>query len=267
MAEPPDESRHEDGAAEKSSDDAPLEGWERAVAGVLGVLLAGAGSVAVFLTTNQAGSVALLLAGAFFLAMLVSGTPVLHARHGESEIWMARRRRRAVERVVDAPPDEADRALAALAVADPASRRDPVFRAASATVYERRLLEALAGLFPDRDGRELRTGGDFLWRFPEGDVVVEAKVGDDDAVMTVSELREMVRRAAAVAVPGALLVVTNRRLPQSVQLARRVRELSSELGRRVACVRWTDEQDGNAVIAAVNHLRRELKSQGDRTTR
>lgn len=67
----------------------PLTRWQRAAGSTIGAAATTAGVVSVFLTSNQAGSVALLLLGGVFLLIAVTGQSIHWARFRDLEIRMA----------------------------------------------------------------------------------------------------------------------------------------------------------------------------------
>jgi hypothetical protein len=111
-------------------DAAPLRRGQRTAAAAIGTVLAGGGVASVFLGKNQAGSATLLLGGALFLLISVSGMPILGAKLRDFELHLAVRRAQQIRDVADRLPDgEAERLLQILqdvhggtletAVADP----------------------------------------------------------------------------------------------------------------------------------------------------
>jgi hypothetical protein len=87
--------------AEDSTDDddrtqvdlpSPLFTWERATAAVLGACGAVFGCLAVFITSNQAGSAVLLLISAAFLLIGIQGTPLTKLTSGSNTLELDKRR-------------------------------------------------------------------------------------------------------------------------------------------------------------------------------
>ncbi|UQX00997.1 hypothetical protein [Streptomyces sp. RerS4] len=237
-------------------DAVPLTRWERVGASMAGVLLAGAGTVAVFVSSNQAGSVALLLAGAVLLIMAINGSPLTRARYQDYEVLMARRRHAVAETIEQEAPQDARQALQVLSAIDPRSSNDPFVARVSGAVYEREVAERLSALHP---GSVLRgglgdSGIDIVLQTASARIGVNVKEGR--SVLTTAVLRAAVQAAVQVrdhrvAPIDALLLVTNRPLPQDV--ARRLREVASA-GIPVAVVRWVDDQDDDALEAKVQEL-------------
>ncbi len=81
----------------------------RLAAGVLGLVAAGAGIAAVFTTTNELGTAALLLVGGAFLICATFGLVPTRLRIGENEMTVGRAALNTLERIVseaDAPTQE-----------------------------------------------------------------------------------------------------------------------------------------------------------------
>ncbi|MFI9465037.1 hypothetical protein [Streptomyces xiamenensis] len=254
-------SEIEGGPEGPGPDAAPLSRWERLSASVLGLGLSGAGAVAVFMTSNQAGSVALLLVGVVLLLMAINGSPLTRARYQDYELFMARRRRDVVANMQDDSPEEARQALQVLSTLDPGARRDPVVARASNHLFELEVVRRLQRLYRatevSRDPLDpLDLGVDAVVQVDGFRIGVEVKGGSGDIPFQGSDLRRIVNRASAgrIRLGGSsmdgLLIVTNR--PLSAQIARRIREASEILPTGV--VRWVDEQDDQALEAAFRKL-------------
>lgn len=261
-----DQSVSEDQSAPEVSepifDAAPLSRPERFWAGVAGVTLAGSGGVAVFLSSNQAGTVALLLGGVLLLLMAINGAPLIRARYQEYELLMARRRREVAAAATQEEPEEAQRALRVLSDLDPGASRDPLVARASAYAYERQMVERLQHLFPDlRIGQRVsRMPGmrlDAVMETPDGSLGVEIKAGQ--GVLPNLLVRQAIQNVPPPAA-DAVLLITNRVLPTHID--RRVRDISTLDARPLRVVRWVDEQDDAALIEAVRALRLRMGREG-----
>lgn len=103
----------------------PLSRWQRVGGAAAGILLAGAGSVAMFVSENGAGSAVALVVGGVFLLMAITGMPVLGGRLMDAELVMGRRRARLIQRARAAPPLEARFLLDDLILTDPDVIEDP----------------------------------------------------------------------------------------------------------------------------------------------
>ncbi|MFJ9099523.1 hypothetical protein ACIRJM_13690 [Streptomyces sp. NPDC102405] len=244
-------------------DAAPLTRWERLAASLLGIALAGAGATAVFVTSNQAGSVALLLVGVLLLIMGVNGSPLTRARYQDYEFQMARRRRRIAEKIEQEPPETARQALHVLNTIDPGAARDPAVARVSGIVYEREVVNRLARIYPEIEhrGGAGDLGIDATMRTPGGLVGVQIKAGI--GVLSGPDLRDIVemagyaRQGAAVPIDG-LLVITSRSLPPDP--ARRIRDARADLP--TVAIRWLDEQDDQVLETKVQELVSRLNPSG-----
>jgi hypothetical protein len=145
---------------DEASDPAPLSTWSRVTAGIIGFTLCGAGAVAVFKTENQAGCVALILAGALFVMLTIGGSPLHSLGFGEAQMRFAvqKRRREVIASVSDAPPEEARRTLEVLQAIDPGAANDASFLFQSARTYEELAKQRFMALFPDCAIGALRPG-------------------------------------------------------------------------------------------------------------
>ncbi|WP_354597412.1 hypothetical protein R1Y80_17510 [Streptomyces sp. JL1001] len=234
----------------------PLSGWGRFAAGATGLALSGAGTVSVFVTNNQAGSVALVLGGIVFLLMLISGNPLLSLGHGDTQMRFATRRKRVIQEAEEAPPREARSALQALSTMDPRASQDDAFVRTSARVYERLVYAELLRLFPDFSVREEGLDGptrfDITVATPDRHLIsVELKMLRSPVSTTsVHQLTGMV----AASVTGGLLV-SNQRLTRA---AEEVLHRAQGGGNRVSFVQWRDENDSAALKDAVLALLREV---------
>lgn len=246
-------------------DAAPLSRWERFAASVLGVGLSGAGVAAVFMTSNQAGSVALLLVGVVLLLMAINGSPLTRARYQDYELFMARRRHQVVAAIEADSPEEVRQALQVLNTLDPGARSDPLVTRMSGMVLEREVVSRLRRLYPSTlyEGTAMDVGVDIVIPTDNGKIGVQIKAGDTP--LTGLELRKTVEKvanlrtgsAAATRVDG-LLVVTNKPFPST--LVRRVREMS--LIMPTAVVRWVDDQDDEALQTRIQALSSRLNQSG-----
>ncbi|MFD9485643.1 hypothetical protein ACFWBX_16980 [Streptomyces sp. NPDC059991] len=252
-----------DGSGVPEPDAAPLSRWERLSASVLGLGLSGAGVIAVFVTSNQAGSVALLLVGAVLLLMAVNGSPLTRARYQDYELFMARRRRDVVANMQDDSPEEARQALQVLSTLDPGASRDPVVARASNYLLELEVVRRLQRLHPAAEVSQgpYDQGVDAVVPMDGSRIGVEVKGGSGSVPFHAADLRRIVNqvsssrtRLGGPTIDG-LLIVTNRALP--AQMSRRIRELSEIMPTGV--VRWLDEQDDQALEAALRELSGRLR--------
>ncbi len=245
----------EDGSEPSEGDGEPLSRWGRLAAGVAGLALSGAGTAAVFVTQNQAGSVVLVLGGIVFLLMLISGNPLLSLGHGDTQMLFATRRRRVIQEAEEAPPREARSALEALSTIDPRVSRDAAFIQTSARVYERLVYSELIRLFPDISVREekLDASGFDLIVATSDRRMVSVELRESTSPVSAQTIRQLLG-LAAVSVTGALLVSNQRLTRAADELLRR----AQEGGSNAFFVQWRDENDSDALKDAVIVALREV---------
>ncbi|MFJ9962717.1 hypothetical protein [Streptomyces avermitilis] len=236
-----------------------LSPWSRFAAGVTGFTLSGAGATAVFMTDNQAGSVALVLGGVIFLLMLISGNPLRSLGHGDTQMKFATKRRR--DRVIDeareASPSDARRVLDVLSAVDPEASRDASFIQTSAQVYERLVKAELIRLYPECDVLEngMDAGADFRILTPDRRLAsIDVKYLDSRSRSAVSatHVRQMIA-IASMSVAGHLLV-SNRGL---TSMAAELISRAQAGGAKVEFVQWRNDQDTGELRQAVNVLLRD----------
>ncbi|MGP3982448.1 hypothetical protein [Streptomyces sp. KR80] len=233
--------------APEPEDVEPLRRWERLWAGLAGAILSGAGVVSVFTTSNQAGSVGLLVAGTVLLVMAVSGTPLTRARFMEYEVGLARQRRRAVvARVQEESPEEARRLLEVLFTLDPEAATDPRARAAYSESYSLLLSAQLHQLFPGSSIGNLtadRGGADMTLRSADRDALVGIVV-KPFPMRDARRLREALQRYTGPRV-APVLIVTSELPPVSDAFERSVHD------RGVRFVQWRGAEDDEGLRTAV----------------
>ncbi|MFG3034150.1 restriction endonuclease [Streptomyces sp. NPDC048253] len=252
MPSPSDQNSESDPPDDAEGD--PLSNMGRFTAGAIGLLLCGSGTTAVFITENQAGSVALILGGIIFLLMLVSGNPLLSFGHGDTQMRFATKRRRelAIEEVREAPPQEARRALEILETVDPGARGDAAFIQTSAHVYERLIAAEIAHLFPTYQvvDHSRDFGADFKVSTPGGQSIgVEVKYLIRKTAVSSAEIQKLIG-AASVGTEGYLLVSNRRPTAAAAELMYR----ANERGIKVHLLHWRDDQDNVALKRAINTL-------------
>ncbi len=249
ISEPEDEIEKAD---ENEGD--PLTGWSRFAAGLAGLSLSGAGVTAVFVTTNQAGSVALILGGVVFLLMLISGNPLLSFGHGDTQMKFAtrRRRERVLEEANEAPPREARRVLDMLRAVDPGVSNDTAFIRTSAYVYEQLIGAELARIFPEYHvaGQRNDIGADFRIVTPSGrSAAIEVKYLSRQGAVSTAYVRQLIGMAS-VSSEGHLLVSNQRLTRAAVDLMSDARGQ----GIKVEFSQWRDDQDDSGLREAMNTL-------------
>jgi hypothetical protein len=253
----PDEPQPEPDEAPAEIAD-PLSGWPRAFASIAGVAGLGTGGVSVFMTTNQAGSVALLAVGTIFLTVAVNGAPLIGAKLPGYELIMATRRKKIVDAAKHDEPDEGERKLEVLEQIDPASREDPGVIAARTDLYRKNVEFALAraallgselmavhsGQFKDRwTDLEVIQGGLSV------DVEIAYSTSSSDALLGTHSLEFTFTDAVRTKTPR--LLITNMRIPNDVaDIAKKY----DPDNKRVQVARWRDRQDDMALRLALTRL-------------
>ncbi|MCZ4124690.1 hypothetical protein [Streptomyces sp. H39-S7] len=241
-----------DVTADDSESFEPLPEWARAFAGVIGIALISSGSVAVFTTENQAGCATLILIGAVFLSMLLSGNPLHSLGHGETQVKFASARRKdALDDIREEPPEVANRALEVLTTVDPGARRDPWVIALSAQVYERLIEQRIRALLPTAAVQHpvYDDGFDLGLRLP-GDkyVGVVIKFRSNQRLILAKDVQQCIGIAAA---DRRVILVANRPLTQP---ARTAIEEARAAGVSVDFVFWRHEQDDEVLRSALSRM-------------
>ncbi|MYX34379.1 MULTISPECIES: hypothetical protein [unclassified Streptomyces] len=243
-------------SAEAVEDD-QLSRGARIGASTIGALLLGAGGTAVFLTDNQAGCVALILAGAVFLLMVFGGMPLHSLGFGEANLRFARRRRDdAVRNAIESTPDQAPQVLSELEAVAPPSRPDRTVQVLSERVYGEAIAHRINRFLPAtsllRAGAPVgprRRRADFVVETNgRVDVVIEAHYGKHGNPVPTALVQEMM---AVSEVSGApVLLVSNARLTNGA------RNYLESLGAdaSVRFVRWADEWDDDDLRRAWSAL-------------
>ncbi|NJP70796.1 restriction endonuclease [Streptomyces sp. C1-2] len=210
--------------------------------------------MAVFVTNNQAGSVALVLGGIVFLLILISGNPLLSLGHGDTQMRFVTRRRRVIQEAEEAPPREARSALEALSMIDPRASRDTAFIRTSGLVYERLVYAELTRLFPEFSVMSQGIDGpvhfDIIVATPERRAIFVELKSLQSPVSSIAV--HQVTGMAATGVMGGLLVA-NQPLTRAARILLRQ---AQESGNNVSFVQWRDENDSDALKDAVLGLLR-----------
>ncbi|MEV6123860.1 hypothetical protein AB0M23_25685 [Streptomyces sp. NPDC052077] len=234
---------------------APLARWAQVGAGIVGTLLTGGGGVAVFVSDNQAGTVALVLAGAIFLLMTFGGAPLHSLGFGEANLRFARRRQEVVRGAIDSSPEQAPRVLRDLESVDSQSRPDPTVGALTERIYEDAIFHFLRNAFPQYVTNREKTVGlgrrvDFAVDLPSGKpIVVEARYFrrgnpvDPGAIDLAAGYHTITR--------SPVLLVSNS--PLSRMGADYLRALQ-ESGADIHFAQWFPDGDDEPLKSAVAHL-------------
>lgn len=255
-----DANPSEMGPPEGGDDPQPLSSWSRIVAGLVGVILCGAGTAAVFVTENQAGCVALVLVGSVFALLAIAGNPLHSLGHGDTQMRFAvqKRRDQALERISEAPPAEAQRALDILQTVDPPAARESSFRYESMRAYDGLIRQRLLHLFADSAIQSAQHDGhavDFYMYRP-ADIVVGVDVrfrpsanhGSKNSITT-RVIHEIVGRSVGSVVPT--LLVSNQPITSEAATALASARTS---GANLAFAQWRDERDDEELKSKVEEL-------------
>ncbi|WP_157840966.1 hypothetical protein [[Kitasatospora] papulosa] len=234
----------------------PLTRSARIGAGLVGLLLTGAGAVGVFISDNQAGTVALVLAGAIFLLMLFGGTPLHSLGFGDANLRFAKRRReQAVREAIQASPEQAPRVLRDLESADSQRQPDPTLSALTERVYEDALAHSISALVPQGlMTREHRIGSGrradiAIAPETEHQVLIEARYNKRGIPTPASVIAHVAGYYGASR--GALLLVSNS--PLSAGAMQLLRDLQ-ESGKNIHFVQWSPGEADEALRHAVENL-------------
>jgi hypothetical protein len=211
-----------------------LRTWERTAASTIGGLAGIGGTVAIFITSNQAGTAALLIIAAAFMLIGLQGTPLSKLTSGSSTVVLAERKRISNKLVAVATqrddPKEASTYLEAASLVDPRFTNSPL---ANSFIYRQQVSDAMVrlGFKVDRLGNG---PAQYLVGLPDNPIFVHAKYQMHGS-LEVGDISETVNRAAQ---PGtmALLIVTN------APLSRPVQDFNSSWGDRhprAEAITWT----------------------------
>lgn len=224
-----------------------MKDWERRVAFALGLLFAGPGGWAVFSSSNQAGSVALLLMGAAFLLIGVQGTPLIKIGGSTANVELERRRRRvqtAIEQAdTELNPDVAQGMIDAATIMEPGL----VLSARSqAHLYEDRVGAALGTIFENLEREAPPDRHDFVVTTPMGRTAVEVKykqVGSFRARDVAMIARRLKNKT------GKIVVATNAPLSEEVRAINAGGTYND--GTMVEVVTWNDETHNDLLHRAI----------------
>lgn len=124
-----------------------LHTWERWVAGVFGFAGVCVGGVAIFVSTNQAGTTAILALGAIFVLLAVQGTAIRKASKNSVELdprdAVGRTLVKANDFYQEKGPSEARAIIEGAATARPEIKNDAAFQIAGSVWYEEQARDAL----------------------------------------------------------------------------------------------------------------------------
>jgi hypothetical protein len=243
-------------------------GWpERLAASVIGLAGVTAGGFGVFVSGNQAGTTAILLLGAVFLLMGVQGTAIVKASKDSVELERRRTARELTSKAEDALErnaiDQAEAYVEAVRTVEPLAVADPRFRLLSASVYEQKVIEALAqaveivgrGRLQLMPG--IRTASHWFdatisdRENPGRAIVVEIKAVSRERFAPNVLVQQLLEQVKAAKLPCLLLITPDHQLSASAihQL-----ETATDAGVTVRTVRWRDQDDQPTLISAISDL-------------
>lgn len=242
----------------------PMNTWERGAAGAIGLAASGAGTTAVFISDNQAGTAALFVVAVAFLLICVQGTPLRRFASGDHSAEFERRHqaRTKVEEAIEAKKDgdqESAETLVEDAIRiDPSVESNPVVQAIR---YERRVAEALDRVFGYMSNFSLADGEDD----PDGFVPVASRRYRPDFILSangerinvevkhlpkpirVTQLRHLMAVAQRTRTP--MLLIMNFPLPKNL-----AEILRADQGPGFEAVHWTGGNDDDLLQRAVSRL-------------
>jgi hypothetical protein len=235
-----------------------LAWWERIAAGLVGAAGGTAGTLAVFHTSNQAGSAALLLLSSIFLLISVQGTAI---RRANRELLELDRRtsprvviRRAEEVLLEGGTAEAKQFLDGAVASNPILADSPQVAAfessvANAEQYEHALMGALwaisNGLYSEVHRSHYDLGADFTLTSKTQDKVVhvDVKYGNPDRLKSISAAMSRAVAASKRAFPT--IIVTNMDISVDLKM------LLPERGHSVEIVTWRGAADNAKLREAI----------------
>lgn len=236
-----------------SDDSRELGRLERWLSGLLGVTLGIGGVGAVFLSSNQAGTAALVIVSGILLFLAATGTPIKRAKYGDKEIEFARRRigKALAEAVKDEPEEIAERTAEALDVVDPLAaqqiRMSNNFAQITAQTYERRVKAAILNLLSDDESlEEVRRDGpiDFMLYREDRAIPIEIKFRFPSRRIALRDAYEILGHVSTSKIFDKYILVSN------VPIMSAAATLLD--GTKVKFVLWTGSGDDDALARALD---------------
>jgi hypothetical protein len=228
----------------------------RILAVAFGLSAGGFGTLAVFRTDNQAGTALLLALSAALLLIGLQGSPLIRIGSGDSNIQLARIRRRATREVVRAVQDERPEVSQAVLEAVESIAPDLVSSSLLGRRYERMIVAAIAIVDPSLIITENSwdEGADLTVRNLHGvSVGVDVKYMGPQKIGK-SQIIDAENRVVGSAMENRLIVVTNARPTDEAQRYLVDRSIESA---RTQLVIWNGSSDNPALALA---LSRQLQS-------
>ena len=228
-----------------------------------GVLLAGGGVCAVFLTGNQAGSTALVLMGAVFMLMGIQGTPVTRASKDSVELAsrpeeIALKAKKIAE---EGDPKDGQAFLEGAVSADPNLRSSPAIRNATGELYEMQVRHALELITWDKQLRAYRADTYFddpidfsIREVPRRGVLgsgtlvdVIVKFSKSNSPLSTMRLKNFALADRAL----PLLIISNTGFSDALL---KVFESLRESGNRIQWTQWTNVEDNDELGACIDRI-------------
>lgn len=243
MADPHPDTRSQPGR--------PLLRWERTVAIIIGLAFAGVAIFALFKSTNQAGTAALLLVSAAFLLIGVQGTALVRFGSGSTSVELDRRAEAAVQRadeVAEQDPQLAMGILEGAAIIEP--RVGPAASAFRAISYGNAVRQALERTRPkDASVTAAEPPIDLTVLAPSGKVLVSAVYRRSRSLQQIDLAPLVGSRQLEDAVGG--LAVANQTLSSSV--AEYIADAAKK-GFKIEAVTWDGPENDRNLRDALNRL-------------
>lgn len=236
----------------------PLGRATRVLLAVLGTSAIGAGAVAVFVTDNGAGTVALITLGGFLLFLAASGQRVTHAKIGDNEIRLARLTSRLFE---VAPASEravvAEQIVQSSAIPEQYPRH--LYAQARAVLYQREVWNAIKRVVAAHAGRWTvdlfeeaamsgRRRADILMRVNNRELVFEIK--SRTRPLQIEDIDRQLFDAVQLTLFGRkadVLIVSNVDLGESAR--ERVHDVHG-----VHFIRWESAEDDDSISRALDQI-------------
>ena len=229
----------------------PLRRWERAVAMIIGTVLAGLAIWALFTTSNQAGTAALLLVAAAFLLIGIQGTALVRFGSGSASVELDRRVAAAVQRADEVAEQDPRLALGILegaAIIEP--RVGPAASAFRAMSFESAVRRALERVRPDGATVTVAPSpADLAIISPTGNVLVSIVYRQSRSIQQLDLAPLVASRQLEEAAGG--LVVSNQTATPSV--AQYIATAAGQ-GTVIEAVTWKDPEDDRDLGQALNRL-------------
>lgn len=243
----------------------PLSQKQRVAATVVGAVLVAAGGVSVFLADNQAGSVALLLVGAAFLLIALSGMPMLGTKVKDFELNLAWRWRQTVREVANRLSiAEGRQLLLDMDLMSPHAYSKPLTALIDFLGLMGHVRDAVIAVLEDGDHIEARRSpviGDPLveWLPAQRDVRigVYAMFAPSDPGTISSAFSDQFVRQLPHTGCAALIMITCVRDPGD--LAALAARITQEVGLPVAVEEWATSGKGRPLRPAIDRLVTEVR--------